>query len=228
MFQGSEHAAKGDHIRTVEDAGGTMNGSTTNDRTNYYEVIPKNYLETALWLESDRMGYLLPALGQDKLDNQRDVVKNERRLSVDNQPYGRASEVVSAALVPRVEPVFVASDRVDGGPVGRERRRRQAILPLVLRAGQRRAVDLRRHRRRGRPRCSSSAISAPSRVGRTSHAPRSAPASLPSRAPSRARRPEVDTPAAVVCVAERGWVESRRRTGWRRSDACWPRTARAG
>ncbi len=104
MFQGSEHAAKGDHIRTVEDAGGTMNGSTNNDRTNYYEVVPKNYLETVLWLESDRMGFLLPALGQDKLDNQRDVVKNERRLSVDNQPYGRASEVVSAALFPASNP----------------------------------------------------------------------------------------------------------------------------
>jgi zinc protease len=104
MFQGSEHAAKGDHIRTVEDAGGTMNGSTNNDRTNYFEVVPKNYLETVLWLESDRMGYLLPALGQDKLDNQRDVVKNERRLSVDNQPYGRASEVVSAALFPASNP----------------------------------------------------------------------------------------------------------------------------
>jgi zinc protease len=104
MFQGSEHAAKGDHVRTIEDAGGMMNGSTTNDRTNYFEVVPKNYLETVLWLESDRMGYLLPALGQDKLDNQRDVVKNERRLSVDNQPYGRAGEVVGAALFPASNP----------------------------------------------------------------------------------------------------------------------------
>jgi zinc protease len=104
MFQGSEHAAKGDHIKTVEDAGGTMNGSTTNDRTNYYETVPNNYLETVLWLESDRMGYLLPALGQDKLDNQRDVVKNERRLRVDNQPYGRASEVFSNTLFPASNP----------------------------------------------------------------------------------------------------------------------------
>jgi zinc protease len=104
MFQGSEHAAKGDHIRTVEDVGGVFNGSTNNDRTNYFETVPKNYLETVLWLESDRMGYLLPALGQDKLDNQRDVVKNERRLSVDNQPYGRAGEVVSAALFPASNP----------------------------------------------------------------------------------------------------------------------------
>jgi zinc protease len=104
MFQGSEHAAKGDHIKTIEDAGGTMNGSTNNDRTNYYETVPNNYLETVLWLESDRMGYLLPALGQDKLDNQRDVVKNERRLRVDNQPYGRSGEVFSAALFPSTNP----------------------------------------------------------------------------------------------------------------------------
>ncbi len=104
MFQGSEHAAKGDHIRTIEDVGGVFNGSTNNDRTNYFETVPKNYLETVLWLESDRMGYLLPALGQDKLDNQRDVVKNERRLSVDNQPYGRAGEVMSAALFPASNP----------------------------------------------------------------------------------------------------------------------------
>ena len=104
MFQGSEHAAKGDHIKTVEDAGGTMNGSTNNDRTNYYETVPNNYLETALWLESDRMGYLLPALGQDKLDNQREVVKNERRFRVDNQAFGRAGEVFSAALFPAANP----------------------------------------------------------------------------------------------------------------------------
>ena len=104
MFQGSEHAAKGDHIKTVEDAGGSMNGSTNNDRTNYYETVPNNYLETVLWLESDRMGFLLPALNQDKLDNQRDVVKNERRLRVDNQPFGRAGEVFSAALFPASNP----------------------------------------------------------------------------------------------------------------------------
>ncbi len=104
MFQGSAHAEKGEHIRAIEDAGGTMNGSTENDRTNYYETIPINQLETALWLESDRMGYLLPALTQAKLDNQRDVVKNERRQRVDNQPFGSAGEVFDAALFPATNP----------------------------------------------------------------------------------------------------------------------------
>jgi zinc protease len=104
MFQGSEHVARGEHIKTIEDAGGEMNGTTANDRTNYFETVPINYLETALWLESDRMGHLLPALTQEKLDNQRDVVKNERRERVDNQPFGSADEVIDGALFPASNP----------------------------------------------------------------------------------------------------------------------------
>jgi zinc protease len=104
MFEGSEHVPKGEHIRLVESAGGDMNGSTTNDRTNYYETLPSNWLETALWLESDRMGFLLPGLTQAKLDNQRDVVKNERRERIDNQPYGSDDEVLDAALFPPENP----------------------------------------------------------------------------------------------------------------------------
>jgi zinc protease len=104
MFEGSEHIPKGEHIRIVESAGGDMNGSTTNDRTNYYETLPSNWLETALWLESDRMGFLLPGLTQSKLDNQREVVKNERRQRIDNQPYGSADEVLDAALFPPSNP----------------------------------------------------------------------------------------------------------------------------
>ena len=104
MFEGSEHVPKGEHIRVVENAGGDMNGSTTNDRTNYFETVPSNWLETVLWLESDRMGFLLPGLTQAKLDNQRDVVKNERRERVDNQPYGSSGEVLDAALFPPTNP----------------------------------------------------------------------------------------------------------------------------
>jgi zinc protease len=104
MFEGSEHIPKGEHIRLVESAGGDMNGSTTNDRTNYYETLPSNWLETALWLESDRMGFLLPGLTQAKLDNQRDVVKNERRERIDNQPFGSADEVLDVALYPPSNP----------------------------------------------------------------------------------------------------------------------------
>ncbi len=104
MFKGSEHVADGEHLKLVEGAGGDINGSTTNDRTNYYNVVPTSELETALWLESDRMGFLLPVLIQAKLDNQRDVVKNERRQRVDNQPFGSQADVIPAAIYPASNP----------------------------------------------------------------------------------------------------------------------------
>jgi zinc protease len=104
MFQGSEHIAEEQHFKLVEEAGGDINGSTNTDRTNYFEVVPSSDLELALWLESDRMGYLLPAMTQKKLDGQRDVVKNERRQRVDNQPFGSQFEVISAALYPPTHP----------------------------------------------------------------------------------------------------------------------------
>ena len=88
MFQGSRHVKKAEHIALVQAAGGTINGTTWLDRTNYYETLPSNQLELALWLEADRMGTLLDALSQDNLDNQREVVKNEKRSSYDNRPYG--------------------------------------------------------------------------------------------------------------------------------------------
>ena len=93
MFQGSRNVGRTDHFGLISQAGGTLNGTTWCDRTNYYETIPANHLETALWLEADRMGGLLDALDQDNLDNQRDVVKNEKRQTRDNQPYGRWLEL---------------------------------------------------------------------------------------------------------------------------------------
>ncbi|HEY5087238.1 MAG TPA: pitrilysin family protein, partial [Gemmatimonadaceae bacterium] len=104
MFQGSQHISYGVHFKTIENAGGELNGSTWNDRTNYFDVLPSNELATALWLESDRMGFLLPALDQAKLDAQREVVKNERRERVDNVPYGSEDEVISAAMYPASNP----------------------------------------------------------------------------------------------------------------------------
>lgn len=104
MFQGSENVAKEMHFRHVQEAGGTLNGSTSTDRTNYYEKLPANYLELALWLESDRMGYFIPALSQEKLDNQKDVVKNERLERYDNQPYGLAWELINTNLYPENHP----------------------------------------------------------------------------------------------------------------------------
>ena len=104
MFTGSGHVPYGLHDKLTEGVGGGNNGSTTNDRTNYYETIPSNYLESALWLESDRMGFLLDKLDIAKLNAQRDVVKNERRQSYDNQPYGRVSEILSANMYPKSHP----------------------------------------------------------------------------------------------------------------------------
>jgi zinc protease len=95
MFKGSEHVPDGEHFRLLQEIGAVVNGSTSEDRTNYYEVVPSNYLEQALWLESDRMGFLPGAVDQAKLDNQRDVVKNERRQNYDNVPYGTAHETIA-------------------------------------------------------------------------------------------------------------------------------------
>jgi zinc protease len=94
MFQGSENIPKEGHFRYIQEAGGNLNGSTSIDRTNYFESVPSNYLEMALWLESDRMGFMLPGLTQGKLDNQKDVVMNERRQRYENQPYGLSWEIL--------------------------------------------------------------------------------------------------------------------------------------
>ena len=94
LFQGSEHVAEAEHFRLIQEAGGTLNGSTWFDRTNYFETVPSHRLDLALWLEADRMGWFLPSITQAKLDNQRDVVKNERRQSYENRPYGLATETV--------------------------------------------------------------------------------------------------------------------------------------
>jgi zinc protease len=104
MFEGSEHVGNGEHFKTVTEVGGTLNGSTTSDRTNYFEVLPSNQLETGLWLESDRMGFLLDSVTQRKFEIQRLTVKNERGQNYDNRPYGVAGEKVGAALYPTTHP----------------------------------------------------------------------------------------------------------------------------
>ncbi|RYF86197.1 MAG: insulinase family protein, partial [Chitinophagaceae bacterium] len=104
MFQGSDHVADEQHFKIVTEAGGTLNGSTNRDRTNYYETVPANQLEKALWLEADRMGFLLDAVTQKKFEVQRATVKNERGQNYDNRPYGLQSEVVSQNLYPYGHP----------------------------------------------------------------------------------------------------------------------------
>jgi zinc protease len=104
MFQGSQNVPKQMHFQYIQEAGGNLNGSTSVDRTNYFETVPANFLEMVLWLESDRMGFLLEALDQAKLNNQIDVVKNERRQRYENAPYGLAWEILFSHLYPANHP----------------------------------------------------------------------------------------------------------------------------
>lgn len=104
LFQGSAHVGDDMHFKYVSEAGGNLNGTTNRDRTLYYETLPANQLELALWLEADRMGFLLPAVTQEKLDNQRDVVRNERRQNYENRPYGQGSGAIAAAMYPAGHP----------------------------------------------------------------------------------------------------------------------------
>jgi zinc protease len=100
MFQGSENVADEEHFKIVTEAGGTMNGTTNSDRTNYFQTVPINQLEKVLWLEADRMGFLLDAVTQEKFETQRETVKNERGQRVDNRPYGLRFERTGEALYP--------------------------------------------------------------------------------------------------------------------------------
>jgi zinc protease len=104
MFQGSDHVGDEQHFKIVTEAGGTLNGSTNRDRTNYYETVPSNQLEKMLWLEADRMGFLLDAVTQKKFEVQRATVKNERGQNYDNQPYGLTGEVSARSLYPYGHP----------------------------------------------------------------------------------------------------------------------------
>ncbi|MCB9677637.1 MAG: insulinase family protein [Alphaproteobacteria bacterium] len=104
MFQGSENVADEEHFKIITEAGGTLNGTTNSDRTNYFETVPSNQLEKMLWLEADRMGFLLDAVTQEKFEVQRETVKNERGQRVDNRPYGLLGERVGEAMYPEGHP----------------------------------------------------------------------------------------------------------------------------
>jgi zinc protease len=104
MFQGSANVPKNRHFELIEGAGGSLNASTWFDRTNYYETVPAHHLELALWLEADRMGWMLSAMTEEKLGNQQEVVKNERKERYDNQPYGDWDERIQALVFPPSHP----------------------------------------------------------------------------------------------------------------------------
>ncbi len=104
MFQGSKHVGDEEHFKIITGAGGSMNGTTNRDRTNYYETVPKNYLETALWLEADRMGFFLDAISQKKFEVQRATVKNEKGQNYENRPYGMVGEISAKSFYPYGHP----------------------------------------------------------------------------------------------------------------------------
>ncbi len=106
LFEGSKHVKEGDFDNFLEAAGGSNNGSTTTDRTNYYESLPANALDLALFLESDRMGFLLDVVTPQLVDGQRDVVKNERRQSIENAPYGMSSVRITELMYPKTHPYY--------------------------------------------------------------------------------------------------------------------------
>ena len=150
MFEGSEHHDHG-YFPPLQRAGGLLNGSTNVDRTNYWEVVPTGALDLALWMESDRMGYLLPALTDQKFNNQRDVVLNERRQNYENRPYGLAGIALSSAMFPPDHPYHWPT-------IGSAEDIRAARLDHVreffqtyYHPGQRVALAGRRRRDRSRP-----------------------------------------------------------------------------
>jgi len=104
MFQGSDHVGDDQHFKIVSSSGGTLNGTTNSDRTNYFQTVPSNQLEKMLWLEADRMGFLLDAVTQKKFENQRSTVKNERGQRVDNVPYGLVLEEIAKNMFPYGHP----------------------------------------------------------------------------------------------------------------------------
>ena len=141
MFQGSKNYDD-DYFKPIQEAGGTLNGSTNPDRTNYFEVVPSNFLELALFMEADRMGGLLDVINETKLANQRDVVKNEKRQNYDNRPYGLIGAKINETLYPARSSLSLAHDWFARRPDCSIDGRRQRLFPSLLHSAQRESCDL--------------------------------------------------------------------------------------
>ena len=220
MFEGSMHVPEGSFDSWLEAAGGNNNGSTTTDRTNYYEDLPSNALELALFLESDRMGFLLDDKSPDKINGQRDVVKNEKRQSVDNQPYGQAFVELSSLLYPQGHPYSWSTIGSMEDLTCGQLRGRRSILPHLLRAVERQPRHCRRHRPRRDPQAGREVVRR--RAGRQARA-------AADRTDGRARRRQEEdhyrsraAAAPLPHVAHAGAPEARRRRRWTSSRTCCP------
>ena len=211
MFQGTKHIAEDKHFEYLQKAGASsVNGSTSHDRTNYFEVVPSNQLELALWLESERMGFLLDRAGfKETVDNQRDVVKNERRQRYENRPDGPDLEGAAGGALPARSPLPPPGHRLDGGPDGGVGRRRQGVLPHLLRARATRRWSSPATSIAPRPRSWSSSTSARSR--RASRSTRRAGARGPADG-QQAHRDGGEDPAAAALrrVSVAGELRARR------------------
>ena len=165
MFNGTENYDK-DFFGPLEQAGATdMNGTTNEDRTNYFENVPTNALDLALWMESDRMGHLTGAISQPKLDEQRGVVQNEKRQG-ENEPYGKVWDFLTPKLYPGQPSLLLDYHRLHGGSGRRQAGRREGLVPDLLRRRQRRRGGGGRYRRQRRPKRRWRNISATSRPAR--------------------------------------------------------------
>ena len=182
MFQGSRNVASGEHFTRLMAEGGRLNATTWFDRTNYFETVPKGAYELALWMEADRHGHLLDAVNQENLDNQRDVVKEEKRQRYDNVALRQRADRGVCRGVPSGAPLPPPDDRVDGGPRRREPGGRARLLPPLLRAQQHRADPRRRPHSGGGVRRRRALLRRPPGLGRAGPA---APA--PARADQRSR-----------------------------------------
>ena len=204
MFQGSRHVSKSEHMSIIQGAGGVNNATTFFDRTNYFETLPSHQLELGLWLEADRMATLLDALSQENLDNQREVVKNEKRQSYDNRPYGSFYEKLMAAVFPADHPYhhtpIGSMEDLDAASLDDV----VALLPGLVRAQQRGADDRRRRGRGDRLRVRGALVRA--------HPGQPGPGSLVAR--RRARRSSVAR-SARRCPTRCRWCGSISATGCR-------------
>ena len=208
MFEGSA-ASRPRVLPAAAAAGALLNGSTNADRTNYWEVVPTGALDLALWMESDRMGYLLPALTEAKFANQRDVVLNERRQNYENRPYGLAGMAMLAALFPPDHPYHWLTIGVGRRSPRGDARRRARVLPALLPSRRTRRWRWPATSSRTRPSRSPSATSARSPPGRPSQPGAARGAALRgdvAAGPRGSRR----AAAAVSGVALAGDVRARR------------------